>query len=154
MKINFTKKEYRVLVEMLLTADWVIRAHEVKPRAETKPYDDMRKKVLSHFKAMGMEDSFEYDAKKDEYYETREYEEGAPHMRFIDEYEEQAFWEQLATKLAHRDLAAEGVVSAAGALDDKPRALRLFEIIDRYEQVFAESGIRALRIEAKPEGVD
>jgi len=28
MKINFTKKEYQTLVEMLLTADWVIRSHE------------------------------------------------------------------------------------------------------------------------------
>jgi hypothetical protein len=39
MKINFTKKEYQALVEMLLTADWVIRSHEEEPRAETKPYD-------------------------------------------------------------------------------------------------------------------
>jgi hypothetical protein len=29
MKIDFTKKEYQTLVEMLLVADWVIAAHEV-----------------------------------------------------------------------------------------------------------------------------
>jgi len=54
MKINFTKKEYQTLVEMLLTADWVIRSHEEEPRAETKAYDDPRKKVLSHVKEMGI----------------------------------------------------------------------------------------------------
>lgn len=32
MKINFTKKEYQTLVEMLLIADWVIRSNEAKPR--------------------------------------------------------------------------------------------------------------------------
>jgi len=42
MKINFTKKEYQALVEMLLTADWVIRSREEEPRAETKNYDELR----------------------------------------------------------------------------------------------------------------
>ena len=36
MKINFTKKEYQTLVEMLLVADWVIRSDEEEPRAETQ----------------------------------------------------------------------------------------------------------------------
>jgi hypothetical protein len=153
MKINFTKKEYQALVEMLLAADWVIRSHEDEPRAETKPYDELRKKVLSHFKAMGMEDSFEYDSDKDDYFETREYEERAPHMRFIDEHDELMFWDRLAAKLAHRDLAAEVALSAAGALDDEQRSLRLFEIIERYEKVFAESGIKNVRVAAKTDGL-
>jgi len=38
MKINFTKKEYRTLVEMLLIADSVLRAHETEPREETRPF--------------------------------------------------------------------------------------------------------------------
>lgn len=50
MKINFTKREYQALVEMLLLADWVMHAHEVDPNPATKPYKDLRKKVLSHFK--------------------------------------------------------------------------------------------------------
>jgi hypothetical protein len=39
MKINFTKKEYAAVVEMILTADWVIHAHETEPTDETRPYD-------------------------------------------------------------------------------------------------------------------
>jgi len=149
MKINFTKKEYQVLVEMLLTADWVIRAREVEQRAETKPYSDLRKKVLSHFKEMGMEDAFVYHPEHDDYFETREYEERAPHMRFIEEHDEEVFWGELASKLAHRDLAAEDVLNAAGPLDDEARTIRLFEIIDRYEEVFAESGLQSLRVAVK-----
>jgi hypothetical protein len=153
MKINFTKREYQTLVEMLLTADWVIRSHEVEPRAETKPYDDLRKKVLSHFKEMGMEDAFEYVPDEDEYFETKDYEERAPHMGYIDEYDERVFWSLLASKLAHRDLAAEEALSAAGALDKEQRSIRFFEIIERYEEVFAESGIESVRVAAKTEGL-
>lgn len=138
MKINFTKKEYQALVEMLLTADWVIRSHEEEPRAETKPYDDLRKKVLSHFKEMGMEDAFEYVPDEDEYFETKDYEERARHMRFIDEYDELMFWDRLAAKLANRDLAAEEALNAAGALED---------------EVFAENGIESVRVAAKTAGI-
>jgi len=53
MKMNFTKKEYQALVEMLLAADWVITGHEEEEREETKPYRELRKKVLAHFKEMG-----------------------------------------------------------------------------------------------------
>ena len=56
MKINFTKKENAWLVEMILTADWVIHAHETEPTDATQPYADLRKKVLSCFKELGMED--------------------------------------------------------------------------------------------------
>lgn len=145
MKINFTKKEYQTLVEMLLAADWVIRSHEEEPRAATKPYDDLRKKVLSHFKAMGMEDAFKYVPGQDEYFETSEYEDSAPHMRFIDEYDERVFWSLLASKLARRDLGAEEALSAE-------RSIRFFEIIARYEDIFAESGIASVQVVAKTEG--
>jgi len=36
MKINFTKKEYAVLVEMTLIADWVIHAHKSDLSETTK----------------------------------------------------------------------------------------------------------------------
>ena len=87
------------------------------------------------------------------YLETGDYEERAPHMRFIDEYDERSFWSLLASKLASRDLAAEEALSAAGALDEEQRSVRLFEIIERYEEVFAESGIESVRVSTKTEGL-
>lgn len=145
MKINFTKKEYQTLVEMLLTADWVIRSHEEEPRADTKPYYDLRKKVLSRFKERGMEDAFECVLEEDEYFETGDYEERAPHMGFIDEYDERMFWSPLAS----RDLAAEEALSAAGARDEEQRSVSLFEMIARYEEAFSTNGIESVRVAAK-----
>jgi hypothetical protein len=153
MKINFTKKEYQALVEMLLVADWVIHGHEVEPRVETKPYDDLRKKVLSHYKEMGMEDAFEYVAERDDYYETAEHEERAPHMRFVDEDDEETFWQLLSDKLANRDLAAQEVVSTAEPLEGEQRVLTLFEIIARYEEELAENGLDNVRVVMKAAGL-
>lgn len=99
----------------------MFRSHEEEPRAATKPYDDLRKRVLSYFKEMVMDDAFEYAPDEDEYFETGDYEEQAPHMGFIDEYDERMLWSLLASKLASRDLAAEKALSAAGALDEEQR---------------------------------
>jgi hypothetical protein len=146
MKMNFTKKEYQTLVEMLLLADWVITGHDVEERAATKPYRELRKKVLAHHKEMGMADAFKYSPKEDEYFETAAYEASAPHMRFIEEHNEQVFWEELSSRLAHRDLAAEETICAEGEGSEEERVTRLFEITDRYEEELAENGLDNLRI--------
>ncbi len=145
MKINFTKQEYRALVEMLLIADWVLHGHEVEPGAATKPYEALRKKVLSHHREMGMEADFEYDPKDDEYSETADYEAHAPHTRFIDAYDDQVFWSQLAERLAARDLAAAAAPDPSGPADEEARLTRLFELTEHYEALFAESSLDSIR---------
>jgi hypothetical protein len=149
MKIDFTKQEYRTLVEMLLIADWVLTGHEVEPRDDTKPHDALRKKVLSHYKAMGMEDDIEYVEKHDDYFEPAAYEARAPHMRFIDDYDEQVFWDQLANRLAERDLAAETAAVPSGSIDQEAWLKRLFELTERYETALAESGLDCIDLVAK-----
>jgi len=151
MKINFTKKEYRVLVEMLLTADWVITAHEDEPSKANKDYADLRKKVLSHYKEMGMEDLFQYNAEHDEYYETKAYEDNSVHMAFIDQYNELTFWNELADKMAKKALAAERMHDPEGEDAQMQRAMRVFELVEHFEEEFAEHGLDHVRIEMKGE---
>lgn len=149
MKINFTKKEYAALVEMILTADWVIHAHETEPTDETKPYADLRKKVLSYHKEMGMEEAFQYVAEDDEYYETADYEMNSPHMALIDEFSETSFWETLATRLAQRDLAAQEAIGTAEPLPPEERVTKLWEIEERYQEELSENGLANIRFETK-----
>ena len=61
-------------------------------------------------------------------------------MRFIDEYDEQVFSVGLTSKLAHRDLAAEG------SLGEKELTKKLVELIARYEEEFAENGLANIRL--------
>jgi len=150
MKINFTKKEYQTLVEMLLIADWIIHSHEEQPRKETEPYSALRKKVLSYFKEMGMGEDLRYDPEADEYFETAAYEERAPHMQFVDAHDEQMFWSQLANKLAERDFAEEVRTRGEVALSDVDRFVQVSEITDAYEQEFAEHGLDNVRVVSDP----
>ena len=130
---------------MLLIADNVLHGHEVEPADATEPFEALRKKVLSHHKAMGMKDDFEYDPKHDDYFETADYEARAPHTRFIGAYDDRVFWSQLAERLAARDLAAEAAPDPSRPADEEARLTRLFELTERYEALFAESGLDSIR---------
>ena len=147
MKINFTKKEYRVLVEVLLIADWIIHSEEVDPAETTRSYDELRKKVLSHYKEMGLEDDFSYDPEEDDYYETKDYEERSAHMAFIDEYDERSFWRLLATKMAQRTLAAERALNPRAFDNEEQLALRIFELSEHFEEEFSKNGLDNVRID-------
>lgn len=112
------------------------------------PVLDFRKKVLSHYKVMGMGADFRYDPRHDEYFETGDYEDRSPHMAAIDAYEERVFWENLASKLGRRDLAAEEALRAEPR-DEEQRSLRLFELIRRYEEELAEKGLDNLHVDIR-----
>jgi len=146
MKINFTKKEYRTLVEMLLIADWVLRAQETEPRDKTRPFHELRKKVLAYHKEMGMAEEFRYAPKYDDYFETREYEDRAPHRQAIDAYDDETFWTMLADRLARRDLAAEEALRAEAFADEQEHMKRFFEISGRYEDELVEHGLKNIRL--------
>ena len=67
-------------------------------------------------------------------------------MRFIDEYDERVFWEELATRLAERDLVAEEMLRAEGSRSEEERIGRLLKLTARYEEEFAENGIDNVRV--------
>ena len=137
MKINFTKKEYKHLVTMLEIADWVINAHHVDN--QHKECKNLRTKVLSYAKDMGMGDCYVKDG--DEYYETREYEEKSEQMAFINEYDEQVFWEELISKLIDRDYQKE---YGDEEVDFSMRIERHTKIEQMYADEVNEYGIKNL----------
>jgi hypothetical protein len=101
MKINFTKKEYRLLVTLMEIANWVMTAHDEQDNPEKEPYQAVRKKILSHYKEMGMGDC--YQEKDGEFYETFDYEQAAESTQLIEQYDEDTFWAELIAKLVDRD---------------------------------------------------
>ena len=106
MKINFTKNEYRFLLDMVEMAEWVLNSRKTDSSDEVKEYSEVYQKILSHAKEMGFENLITYDENLDGYYATAEYEE-SEHMRYIEEFEDDVFWEALPHRLAVRDLVEQ-----------------------------------------------
>jgi hypothetical protein len=69
---------------MIEIADWVMTAHHDVPPENTRIYQDLRHKLLSYVKEMGMADCYQMD--DGEYFETKEYEDNAEQYSFIEAY--------------------------------------------------------------------
>jgi hypothetical protein len=115
MKINFTKKEYRTLLEIFEIAHWVLHAHKTREYPNTAKYRKLEQKIFSCAKDMGFEDLIMFDTELERYYPTAEFEETSPAMKFITEFENDTFWEELIERLVQRDLirqeGKEGIVN-------------------------------------------
>ena len=147
--IEFSGSEYRALLEMIQVADWVINCHETKASEAQCEFRHIRKKVLKHVEKMGMGHLFEYHAEENEYYETLEYDEQGKHRKFIDDYDERTFWDNLVANLAKRDLFERLGRARYGELEPMARFQLLAPLQEKYEREFDAHGIRNLRIATK-----
>jgi L-rhamnose mutarotase len=146
MKINFTKNEYRLLLDMVEIAEWVLNAHKTASSDEIKKYSDLYQKILSYAKDMGFENLIIYDKNLDGYFATSEYEE-SEHMRYIEEFEDDVFWDALPHRLAVRDLVKEVGEKKYEEMEFVKRATKLVELESIYYKELEENGIDNLRFE-------
>lgn len=106
MKLQLTKKEYKALLDMLHVADWVLHSRMIQPEDGSAPHKAVMKKILSYSSEMDVSDLVSYDQADDAYYETRAYEEFLLEM-FIEPYDQETFWKELADHLVQRDALRE-----------------------------------------------
>ncbi len=102
MKINFTNKEYELLVSMVSIADWIL--HSNKVGGHDKDYTALQQKILSHAKDFGREDVVQFNKEHNEYFVTSDFEQSDRMLGAVDEFVEDIFWQELADRLTMRDL--------------------------------------------------
>ncbi|MDD1631876.1 MAG: hypothetical protein LUP91_06660 [Methylococcaceae bacterium] len=107
MKINFTKSEYRTLLDVIYMADWILPTHDTEDRSGTKEYSDLFQKLMSYAKNMGCEDLVGFDEQQKDYAASFIFEEESPALDYIDEFENDSFWAELISRLAQRDALIE-----------------------------------------------
>ncbi len=146
MKINFTKREYRLLIDILEISEWVLNAHSNVEREDTKKYSELMQKLYSYAKEMGYEDLIKYDRRLDGYFATREYEENGEQMRFIEEFEEDVFWDSLANKLAWRDLIQQEGEEVVEKMEFVERGTKMMELESWYQEELTENGLVNVKV--------
>lgn len=145
VKIELTKKEYDTLLEMLYIATWVISAHDTEQKPEKRKYDDVEQKIMAQAKDFGMDKEIIYDKKLGKYFTTRDFEEKC-HKKFIDEYEDESFWDELVNRLAERDLLDAHTEKQIIKMDVWDRIGKVDNLAEKYLEEFEENGVLNLRI--------
>jgi hypothetical protein len=141
MKIEFTKEQYRDLIELLFLGNWLANASRTGAKGDEiiEKYEKIEEYILSFAKHFKAEDIVKQE--DDDYFTTMEFEESL--MPLIGEYDDYTFWEQLSLKLAKRDLIRE--IGPVRQLRDEHRK-RMYDLEEQYENEFEKNGLKNLVI--------
>jgi hypothetical protein len=143
VQINLTKEQYKTLVEMIYLGHWM--ANAIRPKT-IKKYDDMEQLVFSFTKQAGLQDCVDYDAGMKMYFTLAEFEETVV-LPLKDEYDDYTFWDELAHRLADRDMLKQfGEKELARMPREELNKVR-DALIGEYEDESVEHGIERLHIE-------
>ncbi|MCE5285553.1 MAG: hypothetical protein LLG02_06875 [Pelosinus sp.] len=141
MKINFTKQEYKNLLDILYIADWITSAFDETGDSKMAAYDQVTQKLLSHAKDFGFEDYVEHDKSNGRYYPSRQFEDETTAQGIIDEYDNDTFWDELAHRLAQRDMEVKYGREQLNKMSMAQVMEEMSIIEDAYNNEFEETGL-------------
>ncbi len=147
MKIEIMKEEYRLLLDVLHMAQWVMGAHKTEGDARAEPYEKLIQKFYALAEAMGLERMIEYDPEQKEYFQTREFEDASGSWEFIDEFTDATFWDELIHRLTDRDVARKvGGYDQLDKLNMKERFTLEAPVLEKYAKEVDENGVDRLEV--------
>jgi len=106
MNIELTKREFRLLLDLAYTGNWVLNSTRGQDRITD--YDKLEAKLFAQSLKTGMPELLEIH--KDGVSPSKAYVEGGIHEVIMD-YEDTVFFEILAEELARRDMNNEPISS-------------------------------------------
>jgi hypothetical protein len=139
MKVSFTQKEYARLLELVHLGLWVAGARPDDPATMPERYHDIAQKTYGLAEVFGCADLVETDV-NGQFFPNEKLTE-SPAAEKIDKFVEDAFWSELVTRLAERDLRAElGATKLSDELTEEEEE-RLAAIEDNYWREFETKGV-------------
>ena len=146
MKINFTKREYQVLLEMIYLADWMLHAHERGGRKKD-PYHALEQKLLSLASEFGCEDLVEHSERLNEYFPTEAFVEADTIQGYIEDYDDATFWDELISRLAERDVSRKHTQEELSGMTGEDRVMTYWRAEMSYAEEFDTNGLERIKIE-------
>jgi len=149
MDITLTPQELTLLLRLACIGEWVKHGHlegDARDDAAVMAHKHVLRKLLAAAHKAEMRALVEYDDKLDEYFETRGFE--ADYLQCIDEYVEESFWEELADRLAARDLVSELGEEGFAVLPRVERIGKITELSEWYLNEWSAHGISRLKVDA------
>jgi len=144
MNVSLTQQEYRLLLDLVLVADWVIHGNRSDEVPEAEPYRMLIQKFLSLAPDFGLEDLVETDGEHNQYRPSERLEHSTAAWKLLDEYDDVVFWEELIVRLAERDIS-----NMPGKADLENMAPEEYErhaapLEDKYAGEFFDHGLDRL----------
>ncbi len=139
MKVSFTPKEYARLLELAHLGLWVVGARPDDPATMPERYAGIAQKTFQLAEPFGCADLVEADV-NGQYFPNEKLTQGVVREK-MDQFVEDAFWSELVSRLAERDLRSElGATKLSDELTPEEDE-RLSAIEDNYWREFETKGV-------------
>lgn len=142
--MDITNQEFRLLLNMLQIADWILHAHIVRPPDDE--YTALLQKFMAMAKDYGCGELVQYIEAKRTYYPTNEYLLSDEVQGPIDEHNDEIFWDELTGRLARRDVMREVGIKEYRELEKSERRTRLSKAREKYDKEFFTQGLKRLEL--------
>jgi hypothetical protein len=145
MKIELNNDEYRILLDILYTADWVLNANKLEADEATADHKELEQKLLALAKENGFENLITYDEELESYCPTPEFDDSGV-MDYIEEYDNEAFWRKLPEVLSGRDIAEKYTQADFEKFTDEEKIKIIGDSEAVYYDELESHGLKNLRI--------
>lgn len=141
IEVKFTKEQFKSLLKLVSTATWIINAFREEIIEE---FENLEQNLLSLARKEGFSDLIEYDGDTNTLLPSNKFEDEI--QEYIEDYNDEIFWQTLVTKLAIRDLEREYGKSAVEKMELNERVKKINPFFNKYAEEFSENGIENLVI--------
>ena len=131
--LELTASQWKKLVAATYITGWITTAHLEDD--DEGPFNDLEQSILQQTVRHGFTDLAGVDESTSRYGFTGLASEEFD--QFVDEYDDLAFWEELATRLAERDVTLM-------RLSPDEKADKIMQIAEKYDTEFERSGLKNL----------
>lgn len=142
MEIKLSRQQFETLLKSVYLGDWMVNAIRT-PGSYVPEFEELEQFLLSLAHESDLRDVVEFDPTLSQFFLKEEYHEKL--QPFIDEYDDEAFWDGLVDRLADRDFS-ETYGDSVKRMDQEERFGKLSAFVDKYETEFEEYGVDRLRV--------
>lgn len=139
MKVSFTQKEFSRLLELVHLGLWVAGSRPDDPATMPERYAGIAQKTFGLAEVFGCADQVEADV-NGQFFPNEKLTDG-PAREKLDQFVEDAFWGELALRLAERDLRSELGATKLGEELTGDEEERLAALKDGYWREFEAHGV-------------
>jgi hypothetical protein len=142
ISIEFSQKEYEMLMHLVYLGNWMVNSHRNDP---IEDYESIQHKILQKADCeLDKKDMVEYDETFEKMVASEEFEEQL--TPYIDEYDHNTFWEELGYELAERDFYRKYNRQRISKMSPRDRLMETEKIASQYFDEFQQNGIQNIVI--------
>ena len=151
MHLRLTDQELATLVEMVsLAANVASWNHKDSASEKIAEFEDLESKILEKAGHSGLADWVEFDEETRRFRVREEIEQRLFYSECYEEFRNESFWDELAIRLADRDLARAIGYHAWEQLTEEERRARTASLEKRYWDEFTKNGVDRVIVVAPP----